>query len=283
MVVEILIERRCNMDKLDKWDVAAALIGLLAWFRGEKHSATTDGGEKDAKQKIVSILQAFVSKVDEGMWLSLIARLNEKQKWAITRLLDLLDRSRERDSFRLTVVNAPVATTIIEDEIPDPADPAGKKKKKVKRVVKVGEYSDQDTRVVFLRDIADLVDDPNWGPIAVRNMLRTHELATENKVAERALEFWNRTLDWMNGVVCHFFKVKSLDKITLGRVAKVLDIKATRAARYVNGVAGQIPDRPVADMNLGFWRHTFRHHSIQAWILIAGIVLTMAFFAIVSH
>lgn len=259
-----------------EWDeILIALFSLLTWFRGGQ--PTTDSGDKD-ENKIISILQAFVSKVDEGIWLSLITKLKKEQKDAITRLLALLTRFREKDAFRLTVVNAPVATTIIE--IPDPGDKEGKKK--IKKVVKVGEFSDDDTRVIFLRDIADLVNDSAWGPEKVRDMLRAHELATENKVAERALNFWNGTLAWMNKQVCAFFEVNSLDEITLAKVMSALDTVAEQAAGYVDALAGMIPDRPVADMNLGFWRHTFRHHPLQAWALIAGTILTMVFFAVVS-
>lgn len=261
-----------------EWDeILIALFSLLTWFRGGQ-SPSTDSGDKDEK-KIVSFLQAFVSKVDEGIWLSLITQLKKKeQKDAITLLLAKLERFREKDSFRLTVVNAPIATTTIE--IPDPGDKDGKKK--IKKVVKVGEYSDEDTRVIFLRDIADLVNDPAWGPEKVRDMLRAHELATENKVAERALKFWNGTLAWMNGQVCAFFEVSSLGEITLAKVVGALDTAAGQAAGYVDALADMVPDRPVADMTIGFWRNTFRHHPTQAWILIAGIILTVAFFAIVS-
>lgn len=260
-----------------EWDeILIALFSLLTWFRGGQSHATTDSDDKDGKQKIVSILQAFVSKVDEGIWLSLITRLNKKQKDALTRLLGFLERFREKDSFRLTVINAPIATTTIDD--PDPKD----EKKKIRRVVKVGEYSNKDTRVVFLKEIAQLVDDPAWGPEKVRDMLRTHELATENKVAENALKFWNGTLAWMNERVCEFFEVGSLDKITFAKVVEVLNVRADQVAGYVNTLAGMIPYRPVADMNLGFWRCAWRNHRISAGFIIATIILTMALLAFVS-
>lgn len=260
-----------------EWDeILIALFSLLTWFRGGQSHTATDSDDKDGKQKIVSILQAFVSKVDEGIWLSLITQLNKKQKGALTRLLGFFERFREKDSFRLTVINAPIATTTIEDQ--DPKD----EKKKIKRIVKVGEYSNRDTRVVFLKEIAQLVDDPAWGPEKVRDMLRAHELATENKVAENALKFWNGTLVWMNERVCEFFEVESLDKITFAKVVEVLNIRADQVAGYVNTLAEKVTDRPVADMNLGFWRHTFRHHRVQACFLIVGIILTIAFFAFVS-
>lgn len=251
-----------------EWDeILIALFSLLTWFRGQP---ATDSGDKDGKERIVSFLQAFVSKVDEGIWLSLITKLKREQRDAITLLLEKLDRFREKDSFRLTVVNAPIAT------IPDPGDKEGKKR------VKVGEYSDEDTRVIFLRDIADLVSDTTYGPDKVVDMLRKHELATENKVAERALKFWNGTLAWMNGRVCAFFEVNSLGEITLAKVMGAMNVAAEQVAGYVDTLADMVPDRPVADMTIGFWRHTFRHHPVQAWILLVGIISTVAFFAIVS-
>lgn len=260
-----------------EWDeILIALFSLLTWFRGGQSHAAADSGDKDEK-KIISILQAFVSKVDEGIWLSLITKLKPEQKLAITYLLEFLDGFGERDSFRLTVVNAPIATKI--DEVLDPGDKDGKKK--IKKVVKVGEFSDEDTRVIFLRDLADMVNDPAWGLDAVRGMLRTHALATENKVAKRALDFWNGTLAWLNGRVCEFFEVNNLQEITFAKVVDVLNVRTEQVAGYVNTLAGMVPYRPVADMNLGFWRHTFRHHPAQAWVLIAGIILTVAFFAIV--
>lgn len=259
-----------------EWDeILIALFSLLTWFRGGQSTATNNDDEGG---KVVSVLRSFVSKVDEGIWLSLIAQLKEKEKKdAITRLLEKLDRFGEKDSFRLTVVNAPIATKI--DEVLDPGDKDGKKK--IKKVVKVGEFSDEDTRVIFLRDLADLVNDPAWGSEKVVEMLRTHELATENKAAERALKFWNGTLKWLNGRVCEFFGVQNLNEITFAKVVDVLNLRAEQAAGYVDTLTDMIPDRPTADMNLGFWRHTFRHHPVQTWVLIAGIILTVAFFAIV--
>lgn len=263
------------MKDLDKWDLAGMILAMLAWLRGEKSHAA-EGGAKDPKQKIVSVLHAFASKVDEGMWLSLITKLDKKQKGAITRLLESLDRFRERDSFRLTVVDAPVAT--ITDEAPDPSDKTGQKK--IRKVVKVGEYSDEDTRVIFLRAIADLVDDPEWGPEAVRNMLRTNELATENNVAKHALRFWDESLSWMNKRMCAFFGVNSLEEITLAK--SIAALNAEKAAGYIDGIAEKIPDRCNADINQGFWRWAFRHHPILASILIAGAILMTAIFVVIS-
>lgn len=255
------------MKDLDKWDVIATLIGLFAWFRGEKGRTVTDGGEKDQKQKIVSILQGFFSKVDESMWLSLITQLDEKQKQAITRLLKSLNRSRERDSFCLTVVNAPVATTVVE--VPDPSDKTGKRK--IKRVVKVGEYSGEDTRVVFLKDIAILVDDPEWGPKAVRDMLRTHELATENKVAKHALRIWKGFLFEMNKMVCEFFGVHSIGEITTGMVAEQL-----------NALADKIPER-VGALNQGFWSRMLERHPYQAAVLGGMTIVVLVIFNILTY
>lgn len=258
------------MDKLDKWDIAAALIGLFAWFRGEKHSAdtATSGGDKQGgKEKVVSILHAFVSKVDESMWLSLITPLNEKQKKAITRLLEVLDRFRERDSFRLTLVNAPVATTIIEEL--DKTDKTGKKK--IKKVVKVGEYSNKDTRVIFLKEIAKLVDDPDWGPEAVRDMLRTHELATESEIAKHALELWKRFLSWMHEVVLEIFGVDNLDKITPDMITRA-------TAGYTNVLARHVPYRRPADMNIGFWRGNYRRYPKSTIGLAISIAGALAWF-----
>lgn len=190
-------------------DIIASLIGLLPWLRGTKAPGITDG---DGLQKIISTFHAFISKVDEGIWTTLLSKLSETQKQAITLLLEHLKGFHEVESFRYTLVNAPAATTstIIDEDVPDPADKT--KTKKIKRVVKVGEYSDQDARVVFLRQIADLVD--KWGPKEVCNMLRTHQLVTENKVARQALAFWNKSLVWAEKEVCEFFGVKKLKDIT---------------------------------------------------------------------
>lgn len=247
------------MNKPDLWDVLPELLLSLFFWNHEKNedTSTTGGAKGDMRSKIVSNFSAYFSKVDEGIWISLITKLDNKQKATITRLLKLFDLFRERDSFRLTVVNAPLTTIVVEET--DPTD----KNKKIKKVVKVGEYSDQDPRVIFLKDIADLVDDPEWGPEAVRDMLRTHELATENKVAKHALAMWDGFLSWMHKTVCELFEVESLDQITWDMITE-----------KINLVANKIPERK--NLNPGWWRWMFQKHLIVTLIVIAVIAVAIA-------
>lgn len=243
-----------------EWDeILIALLSIFTWFRSGKPHETSEGEGKGPETKVVSALRALVSRVDEGMWLSLFTKLTGKQKRAVTRLLEFLNRFGERDSFRLTVVNAPIATVVIE--VPDPKD----KKKKTKKVVKVGEYTDEDTRVIFLRDIAVLVDDPAWGPKAVRDMLRTHNLATENKVGKRALELWKGFLSWARRTVCDFFEVDSLDEITTDMVAGRLNV-----------IADRIPDRSDAELNTGFWVWAWKRHPWKTVFLVSLTITAIA-------
>ena len=234
-------------EDFNKWDLINGLIGTFAWLRGGKNPA--ESGKKDGEDKTMSVLHAFFSKVDEGMWLSLITQLKSEEKAAITRLLAHLDLFDEVDSFRLTVVNAPVATTIIE--VPDPSDKTGKKK--IKKMVKVGEYSDEDSRVKFLKDIAELIDKPlPWGLNAVRDMLRTHELATENKIAKHALDFWN-------------------------------NLTADKVAGHINVLARKVHYRRPADVNPGFWWSAFSRHPVYSGILLlCFIALAWRFYTLAS-
>lgn len=252
--------------KLDKWDIAAALIGVLAWLSPGKIPGT-GGEETGAKQKMVSVLTAFLSKVDEGMWTTLLSRLSTVQKTAITLLLTYLDRFHEVASFRYTLINAPsgVSSKVVEEDIPDPADST--KTKRVKRVIKVGEYSDDDARVIFLRDIADLVNDPKWGPEAVRDMLRTQKLATENKIARHALELWKGFLSEMKKVVCAFFGMNNFDEITKAHIAAA-----------IQKLTAKIPYRTDAEVEGKFWRSGFeKSQRTKTLVRIAISIVTAAF------
>lgn len=255
-------------DEILQW-----LFGLLIWFRGGQQVKEGDGEDG----KIISVLRAFFSRADEGVWLSLIAELEGHERDALTLVLKKLNGIGEEAAFRLTVVNAPVPTKVIE--ISDPKDKDGKNK--IKKIVKE-EFSASDPRIKFLQNLAALVnanDEKNKNANNVVRMLRTHKLANENEIAKHALAFWNGTLAWMNGRVCKFFGVNDLKEITFAKVVSVMDAHAGTAARYVNVLTRKVPRRPVADMNIGFWRDTMTHHPAQGWLIIIGTILAIAFFA----
>ncbi len=251
----------------DKGDIIPTIIALVAGYRSGKNTGS-DG--EDQKQKIVSVLHAFFSKVDEGMWTSLMARLNQIQWLALTRLLEFLDRFHEKESFRLTVVDAPTAVTIIDD-VPDPSDRTGVKK--IQKVIKVGEYSDQDNRVIFLRKIADLVDDDKWGVEKVRDMLRTHQLATENKIAKYALTLWKGFQSWAEKTVREIFGVNSLGEITPKMLTDMV-------AGEIHTFATKIPEVSDADLSSDFWKPMYKRHPVFAVILAITIIASIALFAI---
>jgi hypothetical protein len=255
------------MDKSNnKWDVAAVLLELFAIFGGRQsqmnRSATNSGGQ-DEKQKTVSILHAFLSKVDEGMWAAFIGPLSPPQKLALTHVEKLLTRFHEKESFRYTVVNMPVATILTE--VSDPSD----KKKMIKKVIKGPEYGGEDNRVIFLKEIADLVDDPKWGDKKVRDMLRTHQLATENKIAKHALQFWKKSTKWAEKNILELFGVNSFEEITLHHVAVQINLLALEVP---------YPYRRGAQVNQGFWWGNFRHHPVQTFGLAIGIIVVSVWF-----
>lgn len=191
----------------------------------------------------------------------------------------------EESIFRLTVSGMSCGSELVDKPVKNPAKGAPATTKESVS----WELTKEDLRVKYLEDIADevsrgvtgTVNEQASAALVVANM-RARRLITRSPAAQKAYELWVDATKWVKANVLEFFGVESLGDITLVKVAKALNVRADQVAGYVNTLAEKVTERPVADMNLGFWRHTFRYHQIQACILIVGIILTIAFFAFVS-
>jgi hypothetical protein len=191
----------------------------------------------------------------------------------------------EESIFRLTVSGMSCGSELVDKPVKDPAKGAPATTKESVS----WEFTAKDLRVKYLGDIADEVShgvtekcDKQASAALVVESMRSRRLITRSPSAQKAYELWVDATKWIKENVLELFGVDSLGDITLTKVAKALNVRADQVAGYVNMLADKVQDRPVADMNLGFWRHTFRYYWIQASVLILGIILTIAFFAIVS-
>ncbi len=244
-------------DTFDASDAVGAGIGslalvleLLSRFSGKIKNDST----REFIQKKVSVLSGAFSKVDEGIWMSLITPLSVEEKEALTDLLATFDRFREKESFRMVVVNAPVPTKTIE--ISDPNDKTGKKT--ISKTFPIEEFGDNDPRTKFLKELATLVrDHKDWGAMKVREMLRTHQLATENTFAKGVHDVWKSFEEDAEETICLFFGVDKIEKITWPIITK------------------KIPRRTDEEINEGFWAYGIRKHLVWVIGITIAIMLIM--------
>jgi hypothetical protein len=73
---------------------------------------------------------------------------------------------------------------------------------------------DKEARLAFVKQLLELIETHGWGIPKVVDMLRTHQLATENMVAKNALKIWKGTLDEVERAVCSFFGKKKFSEVT---------------------------------------------------------------------
>ncbi len=242
-------------DTFDTSDAVGAGIGslalmleLLSRFSGK----IKDDSTREFIQKKVSVLSGAFSKVDEGIWMSLITPLSVEEKKALTDLLTTFDRFREKESFRMVVINAPIPTKTIE--VSDPNDKTGKKS--ILKTFPVEEFGDNDPRTKFLKELTTLVcDHQNSGAIKVRDMLRTHQLATENTFAKGVHDIWTSFEKDAKETVCLFFGAKEIKDITWSMIVK------------------KIPRYEDEEINEGFLAYGIRKHF--TWVIGVTIAIVL--------
>jgi len=247
---------------LDDWLGIIGFFGWIASMFGFGKGEEGHEGEKSPRDRGVSTLKAIFSKTDEGVWAALLACLDESQKKAITALMTAM-KPLERWAFRLVVANMPLKVEIIEEEV------KGKKGAKTKKKVRKEEFTDNDIRVRFLKDLAEAIGDGSDKEKVkeVLHMLRKNELARESRAARAAMKTWRATVRWVKKVICQFFGVDELSAITPDMIADKL-----------NAVAEKIPDRTKKQMGEGFWTWMHRTRRKETYaILVFGIVLAVSF------
>lgn len=265
-------------------DIGGDFPGWLALFL-----ELTRQGKKPAEAAKMATMQRLpnmfgIGRTDEQLFESIRQLVQVPKRHLIDVVIGEM-KDYEEDIFRLTVTGMSCGSELVDKPVKNPPKGAPATTKETVS----WEFTPNDLRVAYLNDIAEEVlrgvtekcNEQASAAIVVGSM-RSRRLITRSPSAQKAYDLWVDATKWVRTNVLELFDADSLADITLAKVAEVLNVTADQVADYINTLAEKVTDRPVADMNLGFWRHTFRHHQVQACILIAGIILTIAFFAFVS-
>jgi len=251
-------------------DIIGDSAGWLALFlqlvgQGKKPA---DAAKEVTAQRLPNMFG--IGRADEQLYES-IRQLVSADKRHFVDLVTGAMHDYEENIFRLTLAGMPYGNELADKSVTD-----SKGKTATSKEVKSWEFTEKDLRVKYLTDIADEVIKAatTLGEQAavtrVVTDMRARRLITRSPAAQKAYELWVDTTAWIKMEILDFFGVGNFDEITPDMVAGCIDT-----------LAQQVPNRPIADMNLGFWRSAFRRHWFLAGVLVLGIIfLAWKFYAI---
>ena len=253
-------------------DIPAWVALFLELTRmGKKPGEAVHGVAQAAQQRLPNALG--IGRADEQLFESLRQLLSPAKR----RLVDLVIgamKDYEEDIFRLTVAGMSCGSEVVDKPVKNPAKGAPTTTKEAVS----WEFTAKDLRVKYLEDIADEAShqmaggrDASGAATLVVEGMRARRLITRSPIAQKVHDREAETLALVKKEVIDFFGVKSLDEIT-----------PRLAARYINLLARKVPYRRPADMNIGFWRSSFRNNPKLTMFLVTISILMAAIFAVIS-
>lgn len=184
-----------------------------------------------------------LSRTDEGIWVSLLTRLEKSALLALTRIVGEMRLDQVQD-FRLNVASAPIRMIPVKD-----------KDGKVVGAEPAKEFTDADNRVRFLREVCALEEEKGarW---VIDEFIVKHQLVGEKPSALMA---------WLDKNICEFFGVKNLDGLTEKKLVEGL-----------KKIAGQLKELREKRMGTKLPMRNFFAQALQSWLFWPIVLAILA-------